>query len=85
MTVLFLPNNKDIWPIVSQTFWLSKDTLISNSNSSCLYLIIDLQSKIKRIDNVMTTNIKKLLKLQIRTNTQRLKFHEINNKESIKY
>ena len=35
--------------------------------------LIDQQSKIKRIDNVMTTNIKKLLKLPIRTNTQRLK------------
>ena len=34
---------------------------------------IDQKSKIKRIDNIMSTNIKKLLKLPIRTNTERLK------------
>ena len=34
---------------------------------------IDQKSKIERIDRVMTTNIKKLLKLPISTNTQRLK------------
>ena len=34
---------------------------------------IDQKSKIERIDKVMSTNIKKLLKLPIRANTQRLK------------
>ena len=34
---------------------------------------IDQKSKIKRIDNIMSTNIKKLLKLPMRTNTERLK------------
>ena len=34
---------------------------------------IDQKSKIKRIDNIMSTNIKKLLKLPKRTNTERLK------------
>ena len=34
---------------------------------------IDQKSKIERIDNVMATNIKIILKLLISTNTQRLK------------
>ena len=34
---------------------------------------IDQKSKIERIDNIMITNIKKLLKLAKRTNTERLK------------
>ena len=34
---------------------------------------IDQKSKIERIENVMATNIKKLLKLPISTNKQRLK------------
>ena len=34
---------------------------------------IDQKSKIERIDNIMITNIKKLLKLSKRTNTERLK------------
>ena len=34
---------------------------------------IDQKSKIERIDNIISTNIKKLLKLPIRTNTERLK------------
>ena len=32
---------------------------------------IEQKSKIKKIDNITSTNIKKLLKLQIRTNTER--------------
>ena len=34
---------------------------------------IDQKSKIKRIDNIMCTNIKRLLKLANRTNNERLK------------
>ena len=34
---------------------------------------IDQKSKIERIDNIIITNIKKLLKLAKRTNTERLK------------